>query len=83
MGIYLLFTKWVKKQIRYYFVDQLIPEANSFKYLGIIISSDLNWADHENYTLRKPRKAIHNSYTQEGIKSYETFRLCGTSETDT
>jgi len=26
--------------------DQLIPEAISLKYLGIIIRSDLNWADH-------------------------------------
>jgi len=32
-------------------VNQLIPEASSFKYLGIIIRSDLNWADHVNYTL--------------------------------
>jgi len=34
------FTKArVKEQIRYYFGDQLIPEANSFKYLGIIIAA--------------------------------------------
>ena len=43
----------VKERIRYYFGDQLIPEASSFKYLEIIIRSDLNWTDHENYTLRK------------------------------
>jgi len=31
------FTKaTVKERIRYYFGDQLIPEANTFKYLGII-----------------------------------------------
>ena len=42
-----------------YFGDQLIPEANSFKYLGIIIRSDLNWADYVNYTLRKVWKALH------------------------
>jgi len=48
------FTKArVKKQIRYYFGDQLILEASSFKYLGIIICSDLNWADDANYTLQK------------------------------
>jgi pantothenate kinase-related protein Tda10 len=35
----------VKEQIRYYIEDQLILEANSIKYLGIIIRSD--------YTLRK------------------------------
>jgi hypothetical protein len=38
----------VKERIRYYFGDQLISEANNFKYLGIIIRSDLNWADHVN-----------------------------------
>jgi len=35
------------------------PEASSFKYLGIIIRNDLNWADHVNYTLRKAWKALH------------------------
>ena len=46
------FTKArVKERIRYYFGDQLIAETSSFKYLGIIIRSDLNWADHINYTL--------------------------------
>ncbi len=54
------FTKArVKERIRYYFGDQLIPEASSFKYLGIIIRSDLNWADHVNYRLRKAWKALH------------------------
>jgi len=48
------FTKaGVKERLRYYFGDQLIPEASSFKYLGIIICSDLNWADHVNYALGK------------------------------
>ena len=32
----------VKERVRYYFGDQLIPEASSFKYLGMIIRSDLN-----------------------------------------
>jgi hypothetical protein len=43
----------VKDSLRYCIGDQLIPEANSFKYLGIIIRSDLSWADHINYTLKK------------------------------
>jgi len=42
-----------KERLRYYFGEQLIPEASSCKYLGIIIRNDLNWADHVNYTLRK------------------------------
>jgi hypothetical protein len=42
------FTKdRVRERIKYYFGDQLIPEAN------------LNWADHVNYALRKARKALH------------------------
>jgi len=39
----------MKERIRYYFGDQLIPEASSFKYLRIIVRSDLNWADHVSY----------------------------------
>ena len=54
------FTKArVKERIRHYFGEQLIPEARSFKYLGIIIRNDLNWADHVNYKLRKAWKALH------------------------
>jgi len=53
------FTKaTVKKRIWYYFANQLIPGASSFKYLGIIIRSDLNWAD-VTYKLRKAWKALH------------------------
>ena len=45
----LSFTKTrVNERIRYHFGDQLITEASSFKYFGIIIRSDLNWADHVN-----------------------------------
>ena len=52
------FTKArVKEGVRYYFRDQLIPEASSFKCLGIIILRDLNWVDLVNYTLRKAQKA--------------------------
>jgi len=54
------FTKArVKERIKYYFGDQLIPEASNFKYLGIIIRSHLNWTDHANYTLRKAWEALH------------------------
>jgi len=55
------FTKVrVKERIRYYFGDQLIPEASSFKYLGIITCSGLNWANHVNYTTQKAWKAFHS-----------------------
>jgi hypothetical protein len=36
----------VKHPLNYTIGDQLIPEASSCKYLGIIFRSDLNWADH-------------------------------------
>ena len=54
------FTKVkVKERLKYYSGDQLIPETRSCKYLGIIIRSDLNWADHVNYTPRKAWKTLH------------------------
>ena len=49
----------MKERIRYFIGDRLIPEANSIEYFGIIIRSDLNWADPVNYTLRKACKALH------------------------
>jgi hypothetical protein len=54
------FTKArVRDRIEYFFGNQLIPETNSIKYLGIIIRSDLNWTDQVNYTVRKAWKALH------------------------
>jgi hypothetical protein len=47
-----------KERKRYYFGDKLIPEVSSFKYLRIIIRSNLTSADHVNYTLRKGWKAL-------------------------
>ena len=44
----------VKESLNYTLGDQLIPEASSCKYLGIILRSDLNWADHVNYTVKRP-----------------------------
>jgi len=35
------------------------PEDSVFKYLGIIIRSDLNWTDHVNQTLIKAWKDLH------------------------
>jgi len=77
-------TARVKERIRCSFGDQFIPEANSFKYLRIIIRSDINWADHVNYTARKARRALHfiMCVLKRG-KRYETFRLYGTIGTDT
>jgi len=35
-----------------------MPEASSCKYLGIILRSDLSWADQVNYTVKKAWKAL-------------------------
>jgi hypothetical protein len=54
------FTRaWVKHPLNYTTGDQLIPEASSCKYLGIIFRNDLNWVDHINYTVKKAWKALH------------------------
>jgi hypothetical protein len=49
----------VKNPLSYSLMDTLLPEANSCKYLGIILRSDLRWADHVNYTVKKAWKALH------------------------
>jgi len=49
----------VKDPLNYMLGDQLIPESSSCKYLGIILRSDLSWADHVNYTVKKAWKALH------------------------
>jgi hypothetical protein len=40
-------------------MDALISEASSCKYIGIILRSDLSWADQVNYTVKKAWKALH------------------------
>jgi hypothetical protein len=43
----------VKEPLNYSLGDQVITEATSCKYLGIILRSDLRWADKVNYTVKK------------------------------
>ena len=43
----------VKDPLNYPLMDTLIPEASSCKYLGIILRSDLSWADQVNYMVKK------------------------------
>ena len=45
--------------LHYSLMDTLIPEASSFKYLGMILCSDISWVDQVNYTLKKALKALH------------------------
>ena len=42
----------IKDPLNYSLMDTSIPEANSYKYLGIILHSDLSWADQVNYTVK-------------------------------
>ena len=49
----------MKDPLNYSLGDQMIPEANCCKYLGIIIRSDLSWADQVNFTVQKAWRALH------------------------
>jgi len=49
----------VMDPLNYSFGDQKIPEAVCCKYLGIMIRSDLSWADQVNYTVQKAWRALH------------------------
>ena len=49
----------VKDPLNYSLIGTLIPKTNSCKYLGIILRSDLSWADHVNYMVKKAWKALN------------------------
>jgi hypothetical protein len=49
----------VTEPLHYSLRDIVIPEARSCKYLGIILRSNLSWADQVNYTVIKAWKALH------------------------
>jgi hypothetical protein len=49
----------VKDPLNYTLRDQNIPEDSCCKYLGIIICSDLCWADQINYKVQKAWSALH------------------------
>jgi hypothetical protein len=60
LGTALRFTRArVKDPLDYSLANTLIPEASSCKYLGIILRSDLSWADQVNYTVEKAWKVLH------------------------
>jgi hypothetical protein len=49
------FTKArVTESLNYSLGDIVIPKGKSCKYLGIILRSDLSWADQVNYAVKKP-----------------------------
>jgi hypothetical protein len=49
----------VKEKLNCSLRDMAIPEASSYKCLGIILRSDLSRADQVNYTVKKAWKALH------------------------
>jgi len=49
----------VKDPLNYSLGVQKIPEASCCIYLGIVIRSDLSWADHVNFTVQKAWRALH------------------------
>ena len=51
-------TARVKDPLNYSLMDTLIPKGSSCKYLGIILRSDLSWADQANYTVEKAWKTL-------------------------
>jgi hypothetical protein len=49
----------VKDLLNYTLRDEKIPAYSFCKYLGIIICSDLSWANHVNCTVQKAWRALH------------------------
>jgi hypothetical protein len=49
----------MKDLLNYSLRGQIIPEASFWKYLGIIIQSDLSWVDQVNYTVQEAWRALH------------------------
>jgi hypothetical protein len=49
----------VKDPLNYSLGYGKIAEPSCHKYLGIIIQSDLSWADQVNYTVQKAWRALH------------------------
>jgi hypothetical protein len=49
----------VTEPLNYSLWDIVILEVSSCKYLGIILCSDLSWADEVYYTVKKSWKALH------------------------
>jgi hypothetical protein len=58
----------VKVPLNYSIMGTLIPEA------GIILRSDLSWADQVNYTVKKVWKALH--FTMRKLKKGNSNTKC-------
>ena len=49
----------MKDPLNYSLLDPVIPERSRYKYLRIILCSDLSWTDYVKYTVKKAWKALH------------------------
>jgi len=49
----------VNDLLNYSLLDQVIQEASSCKYLGIMLHRDFSWTEHVNYTAKEAWKALH------------------------
>jgi hypothetical protein len=64
------FTKTcVMESLNYSFGDTVIAKAKSCTYLGIILRSDLSWADQVNYVVKKAWKELH--FTMHILKNWK------------
>jgi hypothetical protein len=56
----------VKDPLNYSLMGTLIPEASNCKYLGIILRSNLSWADQVKYAVKKSLESttFHNANTK-------------------
>jgi len=52
-------TARLKNPINYLLMDKLIADERSSKYLGIILRSELSWADQGKYVVKMAWKALH------------------------
>ena len=65
----------MKDPLDYLLANTLIPKASSCKYLGIILRSDLSWADHVNCIVKKAWKALHFAIRMLKKRNSNTKRL--------
>ena len=49
----------MKDPLDHSLVNTVIPEVSSCKYLGIILRSNLSWADQVNYMVKRAWKALN------------------------
>jgi hypothetical protein len=57
--------KWGKDPLNYCLRNQNIPEAIFCKYLGMVIRSDLSWAEQVDYTVLEGTTFL-NAYYKKG-----------------